>query len=104
MLLFQSITKFFTNLMLLLMMINFSRKKFLLRVSYIEVYNEIVRELLDPETPTLKIRESPTLGPFVKSQEELLNSFEGFEKVLAQGGRNRGACYFSIFQMTEYSI
>lgn len=38
------------------------------RVSYFEVYNEHVRDLLTPMAPThyLKIRESPTEGPYVK--------------------------------------
>lgn len=39
------------------------------RVSYFEVYNEHVRDLLVPRTDTpyyLKIRESPTEGPYIK--------------------------------------
>lgn len=43
------------------------------RVSYFEVYNEHVRDLLAPrkEPPNnLKIRESPTEGPYVKDLTE----------------------------------
>lgn len=44
------------------------------RVSYFEVYNEQVRDLLVPrrEPPHyLKVRESPTDGPYVKDLTEL---------------------------------
>ncbi|GAO15788.1 hypothetical protein UVI_02021460 [Ustilaginoidea virens] len=46
------------------------------RVSYFEVYNEHVRDLLVPVTPNappnyLKIRESPTEGPYVKDLTEV---------------------------------
>ena len=44
------------------------------RVSYFEVYNEHVRDLFQPRTDPphyLKIRESPTEGPYVKDLTEL---------------------------------
>ena len=46
------------------------------RVSYFEVYNEHVRDLLVPVVPSaaphyLKIRESPTEGPYVKDLTEV---------------------------------
>lgn len=48
------------------------------RVSYFEVYNEHVRDLLSPPRPSsdnhpyyLKIRESPTEGPYVKDLTDL---------------------------------
>lgn len=46
------------------------------RVSYFEVYNEHVRDLLVPASPSgppnyLKIRESPTDGPYVKDLTEV---------------------------------
>ncbi|KYK55654.1 hypothetical protein DCS_07618 [Drechmeria coniospora] len=46
------------------------------RVSYFEVYNEHVRDLLMPAVPSapphyLKIRESPTEGPYVKDLTEV---------------------------------
>lgn len=37
-------------------------KEFLLRVSYIEIYNETVRDLLDPSTGIIAIRENPVTG------------------------------------------
>ena len=45
------------------------------RVSYFEVYNEHVRDLFQPRTDPphyLKIRESPTEGPYVKDLTEIL--------------------------------
>ncbi|RDA82633.1 hypothetical protein CP532_0931 [Ophiocordyceps camponoti-leonardi (nom. inval.)] len=44
------------------------------RVSYLEVYNEHVRDLLVPPSPTphyLKMRESPVEGPYVKDLTEV---------------------------------
>lgn len=32
-------------------------RDFLLRVSYVEIYNEDIKDLLDPEVSTLRIRE-----------------------------------------------
>ena len=35
-----------------------SKDEFLIRVSYIEIYNEIIKDLLNPEKDALKIHES----------------------------------------------
>ena len=41
--------------------------KFLFEASFLEIYNEAVHDLLNPDTPpeSLKIRESPQLGVFI---------------------------------------
>ena len=46
-------------------------REFLLRVSYVEIYNEVIRDLLNPGEP-LKVRENPVKGPFVESKEEII--------------------------------
>ncbi|KND93807.1 Kinesin-like protein KIF1A [Tolypocladium ophioglossoides CBS 100239] len=53
-----------------------SNVAYTVRVSYFEVYNEHVRDLLVPVVPSaaphyLKIRESPTEGPYVKDLTEV---------------------------------
>ncbi|KAK4226890.1 hypothetical protein QBC38DRAFT_444245 [Podospora fimiseda] len=66
------------------------------RVSYFEVYNEHVRDLLVPPaapsqaTNYLKIRESPTEGPYVKDLTELpVTNFDEIMRHMRTGDENR---------------
>ncbi|CAG8519957.1 3421_t:CDS:10 [Diversispora eburnea] len=49
-------------------------KQFLLRVSYLEIYNETVRDLLSPETEDLRIHEDKHRGVYVSPLKEVLVS------------------------------
>ena len=40
-------------------------KEFLVLVSYLEIYNEIIKDLLNPTDKQLKIREHPKMGVYV---------------------------------------
>ncbi|KAK4147163.1 uncharacterized protein C8A04DRAFT_9170 [Dichotomopilus funicola] len=65
------------------------------RVSYFEVYNEHVRDLLVPVIPNqppyyLKIRESPTEGPYVKDLTEVpVRSLHEILRYMRVGDNNR---------------
>ncbi|KAK3905296.1 P-loop containing nucleoside triphosphate hydrolase protein [Staphylotrichum tortipilum] len=65
------------------------------RVSYFEVYNEHVRDLLVPVVPHqppyyLKIRESPTEGPYVKDLTEVpVRSLHEILRYMRVGDNNR---------------
>jgi Kinesin motor domain len=63
------------------------------RVSYFEVYNEHVRDLLVPRTEPpnyLKIRESPTDGPYVKDLTDVpVRSFADIMKLMRKGDTSR---------------
>ncbi|KAK3308845.1 P-loop containing nucleoside triphosphate hydrolase protein [Chaetomium strumarium] len=65
------------------------------RVSYFEVYNEHVRDLLVPVVPNqapyyLKIRESPTEGPYVKDLTEVpVRSLHEILRYMRIGDNNR---------------
>ncbi|OAX82074.1 hypothetical protein ACJ72_03574 [Emergomyces africanus] len=63
------------------------------RVSYFEVYNEHVRDLLVPRTDTpyyLKIRESPTDGPYVKDLTDVpVRSFSEIMRLMRKGDASR---------------
>jgi hypothetical protein len=63
------------------------------RVSYFEVYNEHVRDLLVPRTDPpyyLKIRESPTDGPYVKDLTDVpVRSFADIMKLMRKGDMSR---------------
>ncbi|EXX63469.1 tubulin-dependent ATPase KIP3 [Rhizophagus irregularis DAOM 197198w] len=49
-------------------------KEFLLRVSYMEIYNETVRDLLSPETEDLRIHEDKRRGVYVSPLKEVVVS------------------------------
>lgn len=65
------------------------------RVSYFEVYNEHVRDLLVPVVPNqapyyLKIRESPTEGPYVKDLTEVpVRSIDEILRYMKTGDNSR---------------
>lgn len=49
--------------------------EFTIKCSFLEIYKEIVRDLLDPERVNLKVRETPTRGVWVDSLSEQVHSF-----------------------------
>jgi Kinesin motor domain len=63
------------------------------RVSYFEVYNEHVRDLFQPRTDPphyLKIRESPTEGPYVKDLTEIqVKTYGEILKYMRMGDNSR---------------
>jgi hypothetical protein len=63
------------------------------RVSYFEVYNEHVRDLFQPRTDPphyLKIRESPTEGPYVKDLTEIqVKNYNDILKYMRMGDSSR---------------
>ena len=63
------------------------------RVSYFEVYNEHVRDLLQPRSDPphyLKIRESPTEGPYVKDLTEIhVKNYGEILKYMRMGDHSR---------------
>ena len=46
------------------------RKKFLVRASYLQIYNEVISDLLKPERTNLHIREDKRRGVFVEGLSE----------------------------------
>jgi centromeric protein E len=73
---------------------------FLVRASFLEIYNEEVRDLLSDNSPTLQIREDPRRGVFVQSREEIVTNFEALLGILFQGESNRA---FASTAMNERS-
>jgi len=59
------------------------------QVSYIEIYNECVRDLLNPKNKgNLKVRDHPVLGPYVEDLSKLLvNSFDDVENLMDEGNK-----------------
>jgi centromeric protein E len=61
---------------------------FLIRASFIEIYNEEVRDLLG-DNAVLAVREDPRRGVFVNAVEEIVTDFESLLRVLFSGEKNR---------------
>ncbi|KAI5480411.1 hypothetical protein MNV49_000986 [Pseudohyphozyma bogoriensis] len=64
---------------------------FTVEVSYTEIYQEKVRDLLNPANKgNLKVREHPTLGPYVESLSKLaVQSFADVEALMDEGTKAR---------------
>ena len=60
-------------------------------VSYLEIYNERVRDLLNPTTKgNLKVREHPATGPYVEDLAKLVvRSFKEIESLMDEGNKAR---------------
>jgi centromeric protein E len=64
-------------------------RDFLLRVSFLEIYNEVVRDLLRPSDTSLKLREDPRKGVYVECTEEIITNCDDIVKLLQRGNANR---------------
>ncbi|XP_050598547.1 kinesin-like protein KIF13A isoform X2 [Bombus affinis] len=61
-------------------------------VSYMEIYNEKVHDLLDPKPnkQSLKVREHNVLGPYVDGLSQLaVTSFQDIDNLMAEGNKSR---------------
>src|SRR5690554_5872659 len=58
-------------------------------VSYMEIYCERVRDLLNPKNKGhLKVREHPSLGPYVEDLSKLMvTSFQDIENLMDEGNK-----------------
>ncbi|KAH9991622.1 hypothetical protein BJV74DRAFT_877977 [Russula compacta] len=65
--------------------------KFTVEVSYIEIYNEKVRDLLNPKnTGNLRVREHPILGPYVEDLSKLVvNGYDEMMTLMDEGNKAR---------------
>ncbi|EJD54101.1 kinesin-like protein [Auricularia subglabra TFB-10046 SS5] len=64
---------------------------FTVEVSYIEIYNEKVRDLLNPKNKgNLKVREHPSLGPYVEDLSKLVaGSYDDMMTLMDEGNKAR---------------
>jgi centromeric protein E len=60
-------------------------REFLLRASYIEIYQEIIRDLLVPSHDNLKIHEDFNRRVYVESREEVVSSVDEVMAMIAAG-------------------
>ncbi|KZO94831.1 kinesin-domain-containing protein [Calocera viscosa TUFC12733] len=64
---------------------------FTVEVSYMEIYNEKVRDLLNPKnTGNLKVREHPSMGPYVEDLAKLVvGSYDEMMTLMDEGNKAR---------------
>ncbi|KAF1323440.1 Kinesin-like protein, partial [Globisporangium splendens] len=75
--------------------------KFLVTVSFLEIYNEVIKDLLDPSDKVLKIREHPDMGIYVEQLAELIvKDAHEVARLLQQGNK---VCQVAAAQMNERS-
>lgn len=62
-----------------------------IEVSYMEIYCERVRDLLNPKSPSnLKIREHQELGPYVENLSKIaVTSYEEIMQLMDEGNKSR---------------
>jgi chromosome segregation ATPase len=64
-------------------------KEYLLRVSFVEIYNEIVTDLFNPQKGPVKIRESREKGVYVEAEEKIIGTFDDLIGMFTLGNKNR---------------
>lgn len=73
-------------------------------VSYMEIYCEQVRDLLNPKNnKNLRVREHPLLGPYVEDLSKLaVQSFEDINILMDDGNKARSINRISKFDPLHY--
>eukprot|EP00946_MAST-07B_sp_MAST-7B-sp1_P000344 g344.t1 len=66
-----------------------NNREYLVRVSFVEIYNEVVTDLLNPKAGAIRIRESRKRGVFVEAQEEIVTDFDSLISVFDRGAKSR---------------
>ncbi|CAI6006303.1 unnamed protein product [Closterium sp. NIES-65] len=82
-------------------------REFLLRVSYLEIYNEVINDLLNPAGQNLRIREDGQHGTFVENvKEEVVLSAAHALSLIAAGEEHRhvGATHFNTASSRSHTI
>ena len=83
---------------------NFSDREYLIKLCYLEIYNENIKDLLINNSPNLELREDPNRGLIVNGITEILtNSGEHILSILKKGNKNRTTEATNINQTSSRS-
>lgn len=75
-----------------------------LKISYIEVYNEQVKDLLGDTLQKCRVREHPVTGPYVENVTEYeLSDYTDFARCLARGNATRATAATSMNESSSRS-
>lgn len=79
--------------------------RYTVEVSYLEIYNERVRDLLNPSTKgNLKVREHPSTGPYVEDLAKLVvRSFPEIQHLMDEGNKARTVAATSMNETSSRS-
>lgn len=78
--------------------------RFLVRATYLEIYNEEVRDLLGKDQNTrLEVKERPDIGVFVKDLSGyVVNNADDLDRIMSLGNKNRK--YFTKYLHAKCKI
>lgn len=79
---------------------------FSVEVSYMEIYCERVRDLLNPKNrSSLRVREHPVLGPYVEDLSKLaVTSYEDIYDLMDEGNKARLESVRSLFMIVIFYL
>lgn len=80
---------------------------FLVRVSYFEIYNEEIRDLLIKNSTKLEVKERPDIGVFVKDLSTyIVNNADDMDRIMSLGNKNRvvGATAMNMESSRSHAI
>lgn len=77
------------------------KQKFLVRATYLEIYNEEIRDLLGKDQNTrLEVKERPDIGVFVKDLSGyVVNNADDLDRIMSLGNKNRNYFFLRIFNL-----
>jgi len=81
--------------------------QFIVKCSFLEIYNEQIKDLLDPQKDNLGIREDINRGVYVEGlQEELVFCYSDMITVINRGSKNRhvGATLMNRVSSRSHSV
>eukprot|EP00960_Hanusia_phi_P068517 766865-Hanusia_phi.AAC.1 len=80
------------------------RKKFLVRASYLQIYNEVISDLLKPERTSLQIREDKRRGVFVEGLSEwVVRSPKEVSGLMQRGAMTRATANTKMNEISSRS-
>ncbi|XP_034935444.1 kinesin-like protein KIF3A [Chelonus insularis] len=83
-------------------------QKFLVRATYLEIYNEEIRDLLGKDQNTrLEVKERPDIGVFVKDLSGyVVNNADDLDRIMTLGNKNRvvGATAMNVSSSRSHAI